>query len=54
MGVYAKINLRTVVGEDEWCIDLAEDNLLWQALVLGVLNIGFLYECLLLFQYFWG
>jgi len=41
MGVCVKINLRAVLGEDEWCIEVAQDHFLWLALIVGVWNSGF-------------
>jgi hypothetical protein len=41
MRVYAKMNFRAIVGEDEWWVELTQDNYMWQALLLGVLNRGF-------------
>lgn len=49
MGVYAKMNLRTVVVEDEWCVQLAQNNFLWQALVSDVLTSG---SCMSVFYFF--
>lgn len=40
-GVWAKIDLKTVVGEDEWCIEVAQDHFLCLALIVDVWNIGF-------------
>jgi len=41
MGVCVKINFRTVVREDEWCIEVAQDHFLWLALIVGVWNSDF-------------